>query len=101
MYTFGNHFQVASAKSHLSIQDLGVATTFEQECHSHLGDQNPMMALLEYVGWIEKILELDYDMFQTIVFLCNWVVANYGGSNAIVNHDEYTRRKTCIFDYSL
>jgi hypothetical protein len=34
-------------------------------------------------------LELDYDMFQTIVFLCNWVVANYGGSNAIVNPDEY------------
>ncbi len=48
-----------------------------------------MMALLEYVRWIEEILKSDYDMFQTIVFLCNWVVANYGGSNAIVNPDEY------------
>jgi hypothetical protein len=71
MYAFGNHFQVASAESHLSIWDSRVATTFEQECRSHLGDQNPIMALLEYVGWIEEILELDYDMFQTIMFLCN------------------------------
>jgi hypothetical protein len=47
------------------------------------------MASLEYVWWIEEILELDYGMFQTIVFLCNWVVANYGGSNAIVKRDEY------------
>jgi hypothetical protein len=47
------------------------------------------MASLEYVGWIEEILELDYGMFQTIVFICNWVVENYGSSNAIVKCDEY------------
>jgi hypothetical protein len=47
------------------------------------------MSLLEYVGWIEKMLELDYGMFQTIVFICNEVVANCGGLNAIVKCDEY------------
>jgi hypothetical protein len=47
------------------------------------------MASFEYVGWIEEILELDYGRFQTIVLLCNWLVANYEGSSAIVKRDEY------------
>jgi hypothetical protein len=35
----------------------GVATTFEQKKnHSHFGDQDPIMASLESVGWIEEIL---------------------------------------------
>jgi hypothetical protein len=44
---------------------------------------------LEYVGWIEEILELDFGGFQTVVLLCNWVVANYEGSNATVKCNEY------------
>jgi hypothetical protein len=47
------------------------------------------MATLEYVRWIEEILELDYGRFQTVVLLCNWVVANYKRSNATVRQDEY------------
>jgi hypothetical protein len=47
------------------------------------------MASLEYVGWIKKILELDYGKFQIVVFLCNWVVANYDGTNATMKHDDY------------
>jgi hypothetical protein len=47
------------------------------------------VALIEYVGWIEEILELDYWRFQTIVLLCNWMVANYKGSTTIVKRDEY------------
>jgi hypothetical protein len=48
-----------------------------------------MVASIEYVGWIEKILELDHRRFQTIVFLCNWVVANYEGFATIMRCDEY------------
>ncbi len=82
MYAFGNHLQVASAKLHLSTLDLRVAATFQQECCSHSNDQNPIMASLEYVEWIEEILKLDYGKFQIVIFLCNWVVANYEGTNA-------------------
>jgi hypothetical protein len=89
MYAFENHLRVASEKSHLSTFDSRVIATFEQECRSHSNDRNPFMASLEYVGWIEEILELDYGRFQTIVLLCNWVVANYEGSSAIVKCDEY------------
>ncbi len=38
MWAFGKHLQVPNAKNHLSIADSWVATTFEQECHSHSND---------------------------------------------------------------
>jgi hypothetical protein len=85
----GNHLQVASAESHLSIVDSRVATTFEQECRSHSNGWNPMLTFVECVGWIEEILELDYGRFQTIVLFYNWVVANYFGFVATVKWDEY------------
>jgi hypothetical protein len=54
---------VANVKAHLSTLDSVVATTFEQECCSKSNDRNPIMASIEYVGWIEEILELDYGWF--------------------------------------
>lgn len=53
MWAFGNHLQVANAKHILSTIDSRVVATFEQECHSHSNDQNPMLASLEYIlgGW--------------------------------------------------
>jgi hypothetical protein len=89
MWAFGNHLRVANAKHHLLIVDSGVVTTFEQECHSRSNDRKLVLASLEYVGWIEEILELDYGRFQTIVLLCNWVVANYFGFVTIVKQNEY------------
>jgi len=72
------------ASNFISTYDFGVAITFEQECCSHFNDPKLIMASLEYVGQIEEKLELNYGRFQTVVFLCNWVVANYE-----VRCDEY------------
>jgi hypothetical protein len=52
-------------------------------------EQQPVVAKLEYVGRIEEILELNYGVLNTIVFFCNWVKANYIGSNATIKRDEY------------
>jgi hypothetical protein len=30
-----------------------------------------VVANLEYVGWVEKILELNYGVLNTVVLLCN------------------------------
>jgi hypothetical protein len=38
---------------------------------------------------LEEILELDYGVFNIVIFLCNWVKVNYNGRCAIVNGDEY------------
>jgi hypothetical protein len=63
MCAFGNHLWVVSVEAHLSTLDSSVATTFEQECRYRSNDWNPIMASIEYVGWIEEILELDYGWF--------------------------------------
>jgi hypothetical protein len=44
---------------------------------------------LEYVEWVEEILELDYAATCVIVLFCNWVKANYKMVRAITKQDEY------------
>ena len=89
MYAYGNHFRVRSAETNLSTIDCGVVATFNQECHSGPRDRNTMRALVEYVGWVVEILELDYGRFTTVVFLCNWVKAITTGNGATMKRDEY------------
>jgi len=59
--------------------DSGVERIFEQECVLGSNDQRLTFAKLE------EILELDYGVFNIVVFLCNWVKENYNGSCVIVN----------------
>ena len=89
MWAYGNHFRVKSAERNLTTIDCGVVATFEQECRSGPQDQNTIMAQVEYVGWVEEILELDYGRFQVIVFLCNWVKAISQGPGTTMKRDEY------------
>lgn len=90
MLAFGNHNRVSNVKEHLTTQNnCIVAAIFEQECVSRPNDRRPMVAKLEYVGWVEEILELNYGILNFVVLLCNWVKANYVGSSAMVKRDEY------------
>jgi hypothetical protein len=66
-----------------------IFSTFEQECVSGPNDQQPILAKLEYVGWIEEILELNYGVLNTIIFFCNRVKASYTRSNATIKGNEY------------
>ncbi len=56
MYGFGNHLHISNVEEHLTTCDSGVVAVFEQECIYGPNDQRPMLAKLEYVGWIEEIL---------------------------------------------
>ena len=89
MWAYGNHFRVKSVERNLTTVDCGVAATFEQECQSGPQDQNTITAQVEYVGWVEEILELDYGRFQVIVFLCNWVKEISHGPGATMKQDDY------------
>jgi hypothetical protein len=89
MYAFGNHLSVSSGEKHLTTRDNGIASMFEQECVSGPNDQRPILVKLEYENWIEKILELNYGVFNTIIFFYNWAKANYIGSSAIVKRDKH------------
>ena len=89
MYAFGNHVRVRSAQAQLTTMDSGVAATFRQLCRSGVKDTNPKSADLEYVGWVEEILSVDYGHFEVVVLYCNWVVANMKGEGATMKRDEY------------
>ena len=69
--------------------DSGVAATLQQLCRSSLKDTNPKATELEYMGWVEEILSLDYGHFEVVVFYCNWVVANMKGDGATMKRDDY------------
>ncbi len=53
-----------------------------------MNDHNLVIVFIEYVGWIEKIIELDDGKFQMVVVVYNWVVANYEMFMTIARHDE-------------
>jgi hypothetical protein len=92
MYAFGNHLYVSSGEEHSITRDSSIVATFEEECVLAPNYQQPILVKLEYVGWIKEILELNYGVFNTIVFFCDWVKANYTRSNAIITRDEYNFR---------
>ncbi len=71
-------------------RDRSIVATFEQECVLGPNYQWPIIVKLEYVGWIEAILELNYGVFNIIVFFCDWVKANYTSSSTIVKRDEFS-----------
>jgi hypothetical protein len=54
---------LASAEVNLVTTDFKIVATFEQECHSSISDICLILASMEYVGWIEKNLNLDYGRF--------------------------------------
>ena len=52
-------------------------------------DRNLWAAELEYVGWVEEMLSVDYGHFEVVVLFCNWVVANMKGDGATKKRNDY------------
>jgi hypothetical protein len=67
MWAYSNYIHVSSVEEHLTTCDNGVATIYEQKCVFGPSDQNPMLAKLKYVRWVEEILELKYMVLNIIV----------------------------------
>ena len=89
MWTFGNHLRVASAETHLTTCDSGVAAIFRRPCRAGQRDQNHVMADVEYVEQVHEIVELNYGGLCVIVLFCSWIKANYRGNNATMRKDEW------------
>ena len=67
MYAYSNHIRVQGAEVDLCTYDSGIAATFQQSCCASSSDQNMRIANLEYVGWVEEILSVDYGKFEVFV----------------------------------
>ena len=52
-------------------------------------DTNLKVAGLEYVGWVEVILSIEYGLLELVVLYCNWEVANMKGHGATMKHNEF------------
>ena len=65
-----------------------LAATFSQHCHSSVCDINLKATNLEYVGWVEGILAVDYGRYEMVALYCNWVVANMVGQNATMKRGD-------------
>ena len=89
MYAFGNHIRVHSVERTLCTVDFGVAATFSQHCQSSAHAKNLKAANMEYVGWVEEILAMDYGRYELVVLYYNWVMANMVGHNVTMKRDEY------------
>ena len=78
MYAYGNHIRFRNIESNMNTCDSGVAATFLQACRASNNDRNVWTANLEYIGWVEEIIGVDYREFDLIVLYCTWVKANFG-----------------------
>jgi hypothetical protein len=52
-------------------------------------DRNMRTANLEYIGWVDEIIGVDYGKFELLVLYCTWVQTNRTGARAIMKRDEY------------
>jgi hypothetical protein len=89
MKAHGMHLRVQSAEGDKITYDSSVATTFLQLERGTESTMQPTMIPIEYIGWIEEILELNYGGHCVIVLLCTWIKAISEGRNTIVRRDDY------------
>jgi hypothetical protein len=44
---------------------------------------------LKYVGWVEEIINMDYEKIKVVVLYCTWAQANRSGTRATMKCNEY------------
>ena len=66
-----------------------MAATFLQACRASSSSRNVRTTILEYIGWVEEIIGVDYGEFELIVLYCTWVRANLRGVGATMKRDDY------------
>ena len=89
IYVYGNHIQVRIAKGNLNTCDNDVATTSSQSCRASSSDRNLSTVHLEYFGWMEEIIAMDYSKIKLYVLYCLWIQVNILEAQAIIKWDDY------------
>ena len=62
---------------------------FRCPCRAGPRDRNVVMANVEYVGQVHKIVEVNYGGLCVVVLFCSWIKANYRGNNATMKRDSW------------
>jgi hypothetical protein len=89
MYAHGMHLRMRSAELSKNTCDSRVAcAVWKRRRSSELREVGELEGM-EYVGWIEDILELDYTSHCCIVLLCSWIPAKLIPANTKMVTDKY------------
>lgn len=85
----GYHFRTQVGDIGKKTQNAGVATYFDMLSQSSVKDQNPQREVIRFFGKINKILELDFGSFNTILLHCDWYRSDMKGKCASSKTDKY------------
>ena len=89
MHAFGMHLRVRSFEDGLVTCNLCVVATFTEQLHWGIHNGRPIERTEEYVGYIEEILELDYQNHCTTVLVCDWVKTSKDARYPNIKRDKY------------
>ena len=81
MHAHGMHFHIRDAKEEKITCDSAIVASIWKSRIRRYFKESREMEMVHYVGWIHKILELDYRNHYYIVLLCSWVPATLQASN--------------------
>jgi hypothetical protein len=88
MYAHGMHFHIRDVEEEKITCDSVIAASVWRRTRRDFKESREMETV-QYVGWIQEILELDYRSHCCIVLLCSWVSATLQASNPKVVRDKY------------
>ena len=71
MKAYGMHLRVRSAEEHKLTCDSAVAATFLQSERGTQTEEHQTFVPVEYIGYLDEILELNYSGHCVIVLLCS------------------------------
>ena len=89
MYAQGMHFRIKDAEEDKVTCDSAVVASVSKKITRRESVNLGKIETVEYVGWIQEILELNYRSHCCIVLLCSWVPARIEASNPKIIRDRY------------
>ena len=89
MYAYGMHLCVYSAEGSRVTCDSAVVASFTEQIQWGVCNGRPIEVTKDYVGYIEKILELDYRNHCTTILVRDWVRVSNDDCYPNIKKDEY------------
>jgi hypothetical protein len=89
MYVHGMHLRIRDAEEDKLTCKSRVAAAVWECKRSRDSDTVDNVDSVEYVGWVEEILELNYRSHCCIVVIYSWILGALGIRNAKVEKDKY------------
>jgi hypothetical protein len=85
----GHKYHIKDLDDNKKTLDYGINTTFEVINISHKGDRHPVTTNIRYYGYLEDILELDFNSSKVVLFKIRWYwVLLQGVERTNIDHDK-------------